>query len=185
MRDGPQPPARSLRKFKMKYPNAEYRARVARAKKAARNLVVKCNWRLVDEPALMPPALCEGLTIRGADLVLIGSGGSHPFGLYDAMREVGVDALIIEPAATMANKPTFAATLLRRRRGTIEKTPCLRFWISGQNACFLLPDPEGDDADGTCFALEANGVNEVERPWGSEKDRAFGRMYADAVLLNP
>ena len=75
--------------------------------------------------------------------MLIPSGGDHPRGLYEALREFPTDVLIIEPAATMANKPTFAATLLRRRRGTIEKTHCLRFWIDAHNACFLVPEEEG------------------------------------------
>ena len=185
MRDGLQPPAHSPESSDMKYPNEEYRAREARAKKAVRNLLTHCNLRVLDGQAFLPPIFREGVNVRGADLVLIASGGDRPYGLQEALREVPLDVLIIEPASTMANKPTFAATLLRRRRGHIQIMPCLSFWLDAQNACFLLPDPHGEDPAGACYALGENGLREVQMPCRSEKDRELGLLQADAVLLKP
>lgn len=185
MRAELQPPARNPESSDMKYPSEEYRARDARAKKAVRNLLTHCNWRVLDGQALLPRVLREGVNVGGADLVLIASGGDHPYGLQEALREVPLDVLIIEPAIRLANKPTFAATLLRRRRGQVRTTPCLSFWFDAQYACFLLPDPQGEEPAGACYALNDNGLREVQTPCRSEKDREFGLVQADAVLLKP
>ena len=185
MRAELQPPARRLESPDMKYPNEEYRARETRAKKAVRNLLTHCNLRVLDGQAFLPPVFREGINVRGADLVLIASGGDRPYGLQEALREVPLDVLIIEPAITLANKPTFAATLLRRRRGQVRTMPCLSFWFDAQNACFLLPDPQGEDPAGACYALGDNGLREVQTPCRSEKDREFGLLQADTMLLKP
>jgi hypothetical protein len=185
MRAELQPPARSSESSDMKYPNEEYRAREARAKKAVGHLLTQCNWRVLDPLPFLPPVFREAINVRGADLVLIASGGDHPFGLHEAMREVPLDVLIIEPAKTMENQPTFAATLLRRRKGRIRTTPGLHFWFDALGACFLLPDPHGDDPAGPCYALGENGLREVETPWRNEIVRGLGFVHADAVLLKP
>ena len=101
------------------------------------------------------------------------------------MGEAPLDLLIIEPPKTISNKLTFAATLLRRRKGQVRTTPGLHFWFDTQGACFLLPDPYGDDPSSACYALGENGLREVEAPWRNEKDREFGLLQADAVLLKP
>lgn len=169
----------------MKYKNNEYIARETRAQKGAVNLLRVTDWRIKGEPALLPPALQEGLNAPDADLVILASGGSYPHGLEAAVRETRATILIIELGSTSTGSVTYYFTLVRCVAGDIRWTRALRLWVDVDRKPYLVPDEHSDNPDGAYFALDARGVVIVAAPWRDAADREFGLGQADAALLAP
>jgi len=173
---------RSIESFPMNYKNAEYRASLARAQKAALTLAKLAGYDHVDDPALLPPPLREGLNIAASRLVLLPSAGDIPHGVTAAVAETRTDLLIIRAGATMEGSGTFYLTLLRCAGGTIFLHGPLRLWASAERQLYLVPDPHGDDPQGQCFSL-TKGVQPAERPWTTPLEQGFGLGHGDALLL--
>ncbi len=164
MRPGTQPARRSFESsFPMKYENDENQARYACALKAAQNLASLACYGLVDEPAIMPPALRGGLNVPSEYLVILPSGGGSPSLLEEAVRETRSNVLILEPGETRAGTPTICCTLLRCAGGKIHWHRALRLWVGFDRRVYLVPAPDGDDSDdpGSCFVI-AKGVRSVD-----------------------
>ncbi len=168
----------------MKYENDEYRSRYACALKAAQNLASLACYGLVDEPAIMPPALKEALNVPSEYLALLPTGGDYPSLLEEAVRETRSNVLILEPGTTMQGAATICCTLLRCAGGKIHWHRALRLWVGFDRHVYLAPAPDGDDPDGPCFVI-AKGVRSVDTPWTNEIERDFGLSHADALLLAP
>ncbi len=168
----------------MKYKNDDYRARYAHALKAAQNLASLACYGLVDEPAIMPPALREGLNVPAEYLVILPSGGGYPSLLEEAVRETRSNVLILEPGTTMNDASTICCTLLRCAGGKTHWHRMLRLWLGFDRRVYLVPTPDGDDPEGACFVI-AKGVRSVDAPWSNEVERDFGLNHADALLLAP
>jgi hypothetical protein len=125
MQPGPQPARCSFEScFNMKYENNEYRSRHSQALKAAQNLVTLASYQVVDEWALPPPALREGLNVPAECLILLPSGGDYPYRLVKAVRETRMNVLIVEPGKTIEGAPTIYFTLLRCAGGRSTGTLC-------------------------------------------------------------
>ncbi len=172
----------------MKYENEEYGARYAHALKAAQNLASLAFYGLVDEPAIMPPALSEALNVPSEYLVLLPTGGDYPFRLEQAVRETRSDVLVVEPDETMQGTPTIYFTLFRCAGGKIHCHRALRLWVGFDRRVYLVPAPGGDDLGGDdpgpCFVI-AKGVRLVDAPWTNEVERGLGLNHADALLQAP
>jgi hypothetical protein len=168
----------------MKYPTPEYRSRYARALKAATNLASAAMYRTDRTPAFMPRQLRESMNVPDENLCLLPLAGSYPYGLDRAVRETRTTVLVIEPGSTMAGTPTFYVTVIICRAGKVEWHPARRLWASSERQLFLVPDPEGDEPGGECFALD-RGVRAANVPWSNEAERALGLLHGDALLLAP
>ncbi len=173
---------RSIESFPMKYKNAEYRASLARAQRAALKLARLACYEHVDDPALLPPPLREGLNIPTRKLVLLPSAGDIPHGVTAAVAETRTDLLIVRAGTTMDGSATFYFTLLRCAGGTVFLHGPLRLWASRERELYLAPDPYGDDPQGQCFTLVL-GMQPAERPWTTPLEQGFGLGHGDALLL--
>ncbi len=182
MRTGLQPPVRSLESLSMKYPTPEFRARYARALKAATNLAAAAMYRTDKVSAFMPRPLRESINVPDENLCLLPSADGYPYHLGEAVRETRTTVLVIEPGSTTAGKPTFYFTAVICRAGKVEWHPAKRLWASIERKLFLVPDPDGEKPKSECFALE-RGVREAPLPWSNEAERDLGLMHGDALLL--
>ena len=165
----------------MKYKYTEYRTALARAQKAARKLARLACYEHVDDPALLPPPLREGLNVPNRKLVLLPTGGDIPHGVNAAVAETRTDLLIVRAGATMEGSATFYVTLLRCA-GAVHVHSPLRLWAGIERELYLVPDPFGDNPQGQCFSL-AKGVLPAERPWTIPLEQRFGLIHGDALLL--
>jgi len=168
----------------MKYPTEEYRGRYARALKAATNLATAAMYSTEQAPAFLHPQLREGVNVPAENLCFLPSGGGYPYDLSKAVRETRTTVVVVEPGSTMAGKPTFYFTLILSRGGKFEWHPAKQLWVSRDRKLFLVPDPDGDDPKGECFAVD-RGVRTAATPWPNEVERDFGLMHGDALLLTP
>src|SRR5690606_16975472 len=71
----------------------------------------------------------------------------YPYDLTEAVRETRTTVLVIEPGSTTDGRPTFYFTVIICRGGKVEKHPAMRLWVSLERQCYLVPDPDGGDAD--------------------------------------
>src|SRR5690606_33483988 len=104
--------------------------------------------------------------------------------LTEAVRETRTTVLVIEPGSTTDGRPTFYFTVIICRDGKVEKHPAMRLWASLERDLYLVPDPDGTDPEGECWALH-RGVRAAATPWLTEVERDFGLLHADALLLAP
>jgi len=168
----------------MKYENEEYRARYGSALLAAQNLATLLCVEVKDEPALLPPALRNGLNAPSGNLVLVPQASlMNDRQFMDAVRETRSTVLIIEPGKTMSGSATYYMTLLLCRWGKVLTYRALQLWVDLKKNAYLIPDAHGEDPDGECFALDAKGVRSVPPPFGHKVEREFGLAHADAILL--
>ena len=166
----------------MNYKNAEYRAYLARAQRAALKLAKLACYEHVEDLALLPPALRDGLNVPSRKLTILPSAGDIPHGVTAAVAETRTDLLIVRTGKTMDGSPTVYFTLLRCAGGTVHLHGPLRLWASIERQLYLVPDPCGDDPQGQCFALE-RGVHPTERPWSIPIEQGFGLAHGDVLLL--
>lgn len=168
----------------MKYPTEESRARYARARKACQNLSSVLCYRIDEAQAYMPRPLQEGVNFPAENLCLVPTADGYPYDLTEAVRETLTTVLVIEPGSTTGGRSTFYFTVIICRGGKVEKHPAMRLWVSLERQCYLVPDPDGGNADGECFVLN-RGVRATASPWPTEIEREFGLLHADALLLAP
>lgn len=169
---------------KMKYENEEYRARYGSALLAAQNLATLLCVEIKDEPALLPPALRAGLNAPAGNLVLVPQASlMNDRQFIDAVRETRSTVLVIEPGKTMSGSATYYMTLLLCRKGEVLTVPALKLWLDIERGAYLVPDHNGENPDGECFALDGKGVRPAPPPFAHEVDREFGLAHANAILL--
>jgi len=166
----------------VKYENDEYRAYLARAQRAALSLLALACYEHVDESALLPPALRDGLNVPSRRLTILPSAGEIPNGVTAAVAETRTDLLIVRTGKTMEGSATCYFTLLRCAGGTVHLHGPLRLWAGIERQLYLVPDPCGDDPQGQCFALE-KGVHPAELPWATPIEQGFGLAHGDVLLL--
>ena len=173
---------RSLERSQMKYENDEYRASLAPAQKVALKLAQLASYEHVEEPALLPPALRDGLHVPSRRLTILPSAGEIPRGVTAAVAESRTDLLIVRTGKTMDGSPTVYFKLLHCAGGTVHLHGPLRLWAGIERQLYLVPDPCGDDPQGQCFAL-AKGVHPAGRPWSIPLEQGFGLVHGDVLLL--
>jgi len=168
----------------MKYPDEEYRDRYRCALKAATNLASVACYRTDQPPAFLHPRLREGVNVPAENLTLWPTGGGCPHDLGKAVREARTTVLVIEPGCTTDSRPTFYFTIVICRAGKVEWLPARRLWVDLDRKPYLVPDPDGEEPDGECFAID-RGVRSVAAPWTNKVERQFGLMHGDVLLLAP
>ncbi len=166
----------------MNYKNAEDRAALARAQKAALSLARLACYEHVEEPVLLPPALRDGLNVPSRKLTILPSAGEIPHGVSEAVAETRTDLLIVRPGSSRSTGAAFYFTLLRCTEGTVQLHGPLCLWANAERELFLVPDPFGDDPEGQCFAL-ARGVHPVGLPWANFWEAGRGVGLAEALLM--
>ena len=169
----------------MKYKNEEYRAREAEARKGASTLIRLAGFEPVDELALLPPALREGIYIGAPHLLILPSGGDYPYRLESAAAEIRLNVLIVEPGVTTPGNPTFYFSLLRPAGGRMHWHRALRLWIDRDGAPFLVPDRFSETPQGPRFELLPNVLRLSEEPSSQSGRFDLGMRVADALMLAP
>ncbi|MEW9853899.1 hypothetical protein [Novosphingobium sp. M1R2S20] len=167
----------------MKYKNDVHRAREAHARDCASKLAAHVGWAFASRPELLPPAVRDYFYEPSAQLVLIPWAGERMVGVESAVRETRCTALILEPGATNAGLATSYFTVVRCAGGKVHRHPALRLWASLSDALCLVPDPYGDDPEGSCFAVSRQGIVPAEAPWTNALEHGFGFGNADALML--
>jgi len=179
---GPQPAGATSKELSMKNENDKSRARYARAYKAVQTLCSMLCYRTEQAAAFMPRPLQEGVNFPAENLCLLPTADGYTYDLTDAVRETRTAVLVVEPGSTTDGRPTFYFTLILCRNGEVEQHSAMRLWVSIDKKFYLVPDPDGGDPDGECFALD-RGVRTAAAPWPTTVDRIFGLAHADALLL--
>lgn len=169
----------------MKYKDNVYRAREAHARACAFTLAAHVRWAFASRPELMPPALRDYLCELSAQLILIPWAGGRMGGIEAAVRETRCAAMILEPGATSTGLATIYFTVVRCAGGKVHWHPALRLWANAEGDLFLAPDPDGDDPDGSCFAVRRRGIEPAKTPWSDPVEHGFGFGKADTLMLAP
>ncbi len=140
------------------------------------------GWRFERRPEL-PPVLAGYPYDPAADVVLIPSTTERGSGLVArAVREVRCTAVMVAPGCTTQGDFTLYATITRAAGGDVHEHRGLRLWMDWQDACWLAPDPDGDDPLAACFRLDARSPRPTGAPWADEQEHEFGFGNADLQL---
>lgn len=167
----------------MKYPNDEYRAREAQARTWAQNLARHAGWTFASQVTLLPPVLRQGFCDPDADLVVMGMVEDLPRGVISAVSEMRYAALMLQPCVTIAGALTCYFTLLRCAGGKVHSHSGLQLWASRDKGLCLIPDPNGLDPTGQCFALERRGIWPSDRPYAGIGQTAHGLIRGAEILM--
>src|SRR5690606_31325196 len=128
--------------------------------------------------------LRTGLNAPSGNLVLVPQASlMNDRQFMDAVRETRSTVLVIQAGRTMSGSATYYMTLLICRKGKVLTYPALQLWVDIEKNAYLIPDPNGEDPDGECFAIDAKGVRSVSPPFAHRVDREFGIAHANAILL--
>jgi hypothetical protein len=168
----------------MKYENAEYHGRYARALKGAQNLAALVRYEPVDDLTMLPPELQEGLCAPSNALIVLPAVDLHVPTIEKAVRETRTPVVVVEAGVTGARLVTFYFTVVLPRAGKIELFRLMRLWVDYYRQAYLVPDPEGGDQSAPAFAID-KGLREVATPWTNPIERGFGLGLADVILLAP
>lgn len=168
----------------MKYKNDDYRAREAYARDCAIRLAAHVGWVFASRPELLPPALRDYLCELSAHLIVIPWAGGRLPSIESAVRETRCAALILEGGATNAGLATIYFTVVRCAAGKVQRDTALRLWANASGDLFLVPDPDGRDPEGSCFAVGRRGIAPADAPWTDPIGHGFGFGNADALMLS-
>src|SRR5690606_22797400 len=140
-----QPAVRSLERSQMKYENDEYRALLARAQKAALSLAQLACYEHVEEPALLPPALRDGLNVPSRRLTILPAAREIPRGVTAAVVERRTDLPAVRTAKSMDGAASCSVPLLPCGGGTVPRQGALRLWAGIARHMNLVLVPCGAD----------------------------------------
>lgn len=167
----------------MNYKNDVHPAREAHARDCAIKFAAHVGWVFASRRELLPPGLRDHFCELSAQLILVPWAGGRLLGVEAAVSETRCTALILEPGATNTGFATIYFTVVRCAAGKVQWHTTLRPWANVKGDLFLVPDPDGGDSEGSCFAVDRQGIAPAEAPWTDALEHRFGFGNADALML--
>jgi hypothetical protein len=149
----------------------------------ANKLAAYAGWVFSSQPQLLPSIVRDYLCELSAQLLVIPWGGGPLVGVEEAVRETRCTALVVEPGVTKTGLTTVYFKLIRCVGGELQRHTALRLWANQNDDLFLIPDPDGKDAHGSCCAVGRLGIEPAEMPWSGPFEHGFGLGHADALML--